>query len=186
MATPGIQAVVMTNVITNQPKYILSEKSLKIDFGDQYYLGLIENTIFPSTIKDSLSILKKSINGFSDETTTIYHHLTPIDPSIASSNDSKYVIHFKYVNDYCNIDEIIEMPLTLHKKDQMDYINERFADMTSHITSLQDLVNKMEKKILRLTEELSESEEEEKAPPPKAQAAETMANSKRRSRVPNA
>lgn len=181
MATSTLPVVIMNDLTANQPKYTLSEKSLKIDFGDQYYLGLIENTIFPSTIKDSLSILKKSINGFSDETTTISHHLTPIDPSIASSNDPKYVIHFKYVNDYCNIDEIIEMPLTLHKKDQMDYINERFADMTSNITSLQDLVNKMEKKILRLTEELSESEEEEKAPPPKAQAP--MTNSKRRSRM---
>lgn len=169
--------------MTSLPKYTLAEKTLKIDYGDQYYLGLIEKTIFPSTIKDSISILKKSINGFTDETTTISHTLTPIDPSLASSNDSKYIIHFKYVNDYCNIIETIEMPLILHKKEQMDYINERFAEMTHEITSLQELVNKMEKKILRLTEDLSESEEEEKAPPPKAQVAETMANSKRRSRA---
>ena len=168
------------------PKYTLSEKTLKIDYGDQYYLGSIEKTIFPSTIKDPISILKKSINGFTDELTTISHHITPIDPSLVSSNDPKYVIHFKYVNDYCNINETIEMPLVLHKKEQMDYINERFADMTTHITSLQELVSKMEKKILCLTEEYLESEEEEKTPPPKAQAAETMANSKRRSRTVNA
>lgn len=166
------------------PKYTLTEKTLKIDYGDQYYLGLIEKTIFPATIKDPVSILKKSISGFTDESTTISHHITPIDPTLVSSNDPKYIIHFKYVNDYCNINETIEMPLVLHKKEQMDYINERFADMTSHITSLQELVGKMEKKILRLTEELSESEEE-KAPPLKAQAAETMANSKRRSRTVN-
>jgi uncharacterized coiled-coil protein SlyX len=165
------------------PKYTLTDKTLKIDYGDQYYLGSIEKTIFPSTIKDPISILNKSINGFTDDSTTISHHITPIDPTLASSNDPKYVIHFKYVNDYCNINETIEMPLVLHKKEQMDYINERFADMTTHITSLQELVSKMEKKILRLTEELSESEEEEKAPPPKAQVAETMANSKRRSRL---
>jgi uncharacterized coiled-coil protein SlyX len=169
--------------MTSLPKYTLAEKTLKIDYGDQYYLGLIEKTIFPSTIKDSISILKKSINGFTDETTTISHTLTPIDPSLASSNDSKYIIHFKYVNDYCNIIETIEMPLILHKKEQMDYINERFAEMTIEISSLHELIGKMEKKILRLTEDLSESEEEEKAPPPKAQVAEAMANSKRRSRA---
>lgn len=166
------------------PKYILADKTLKIDYGDQYYLGSIEKTIFPSTIKDPISILKKSINGFTDESTTISHTITPIDPSLASSNDPKYIIHFKYANDYCNICETIEMPLVLHKKEQMDYINERFAEMTTEITSLHELVGKMEKKILRLTEDLSESEEEEKAPPPKAQQiSETMANSKRRSRT---
>jgi len=170
-------------MVSTQSKYTLTEKTLKIDYGDQYYLGSIEKTIFPATIKDPISILKKSISGFTDESTTISHHITPIDPTLVSSNDPKYIIHFKYVNDYCNINETIEMPLVLHKKEQMDYINERFADMTSHITSLQELVGKMEKKILRLTEELSESdEEEEKAPPPKAQTQETMANSKRRSR----
>jgi uncharacterized coiled-coil protein SlyX len=168
------------------PKYILTEKTLKLDYGDQYYLGSIEKTIFPSTIKDPISILKKSINSFTDETTTISHTITPIDPSLASSNDSKYIIHFKYVNDYCNICETIEMPLVLHKKEQMDYINERFAEMTTEITSLHELVGKMEKKILRLTEDLSESEEE-KAPPPKVQqVSETMANSKRRARTSNA
>jgi hypothetical protein len=171
-------------MVSTQPKYTLTEKTLKIDYGDQYYLGSIEKTIFPTTIKDPVSILKKSISGFTDESTTISHHITPIDPTLVSSNDPKYIIHFKYVNDYCNINETIEMPLLLHKKEQMDYINERFADMTSHITSLQELVGKMEKKILRLTEELSESEEE-KAPPPKAQTQETIANSKRRSRTVN-
>ena len=171
-------------MVSTQPKYTLTEKTLKIDYGDQYYLGSIEKTIFPATIKDPVSILKKSISGFTDESTTISHHITPIDPSLVSSNDPKYIIHFKYVNDYCNINETIEMPLVLHKKEQMDYINERFAEMTSEITSLQELVGKMEKKILRLTEELSESEEE-KAPPPKAQTQETMANSKRRSRTVN-
>jgi hypothetical protein len=171
-------------MVSTQPKYTLTEKTLKIDYGDQYYLGSIEKTIFPGTIKDPVSILKKSISGFTDESTTISHHITPIDPSLVSSNDPKYIIHFKYVNDYCNINETIEMPLVLHKKEQMDYINERFAEMTIEITSLQELVGKMEKKILRLTEELSESEEE-KAPPPKAQTQETMANSKRRSRPVN-
>lgn len=166
------------------PKYILTDKTLKIDYGDQYYLGLIEKTIFPSTIKDSFSILKKSINGFTDEMTTISHTITPIDPSIASSNDPKYIIHFKYVNDYCNVCETIEMPLILHKKEQIDYINERFAEMTNEITSLYDLVNKMEKKILLLTEDFSESEDE-KIPVQKTQIVETNPNAKRRSRTVN-
>ena len=61
------------------PKYILADKTLKIDYGDQYYLGSIEKTIFPSTIKDPISILKKSINGFTDESTTISHTITSFD-----------------------------------------------------------------------------------------------------------
>jgi hypothetical protein len=60
---------------------------LKIDNGDNYYIGQVTKTIFPEIIaNDFEDIIYKSFNDFSDDNTTIKHTIT----------EKEYIIDFKF------------------------------------------------------------------------------------------
>lgn len=127
---------------------------LKFDFVDHYYEGTIVPGLFPPSIIDYISCVRKAIQGI----------ITPIQSISGKFNkganvpilNSTYDITIKFINDFMNSETLIQIPLMYYKKEQIDYINEQFVDIKKKLADYEnenrDLKNSIEKLLKRVKE----------------------------------
>jgi hypothetical protein len=159
--------------------------TLRVDNCDHYYEGKIDLTKFPKELNDPLSIVEKSLVNYSTPNIKITGQFMP---QSANNSKSSYTIKFICMQEFFTTEKEIVVDMAYHKKKEIDYINERFNEMTNEISilkssnnELKSLVDQMEKKLLEWEinddDNASKSSEEKvvtkAAPPPTSAAAAT-------------
>jgi len=175
-----------------QSKPILIKKNdeyfLKIDNGDHYYLGILKQSDFPNDIKNYIEVVEKSLIEYTDS------HEKIISTISNNNDDNKSIL---YLIDY-NISYgsytrsfTVAIKMDYNQKEQMDYINERFALLDTHIKLLNDENSNLKLQIKEIsnqldnfknTDEQSEESSEDEQPIVKQKVVEASV-SKRRNRV---
>ena len=134
---------------------------LKFDFADHYYEGQIVPGLFPPSIIDYISCVKKAIQGIITPIQSINGKFNkganlPLPAVPAPILNSTYDITIKFINDFMNSETLIQIPLMYHKKEQIDYINEQFVDIKKKLADYEnenrDLKNSIEKLLKRVKE----------------------------------
>jgi len=127
---------------------------LRVDSGDHYYEGKIDLTKFPKELNDPISIVEKSLTNYSTPNIKIAGAFTPQN---STTPKSSYVIKFTCIQEFFTTEKEIIIDMIFHKKKEIDYINERFNEMTNEIstlksdnTELRALLNQMETKLLEM------------------------------------
>jgi len=129
-----------------------NNNELKIDNGDHYYIGQVSKTIFPEIIaNDYEDIIEKSLNDFTDETTTIKHTIT----------EKEYIIDFKFVCKPLKISEIIKINITRKDKDFKDYVMERIEKLENENKELKIKLAELATIVLKTQEEDEEEDEDD-------------------------
>jgi len=127
---------------------------LKFDFVDHYYEGQIIVGLFPPSIIDYISCVKKAIQGIITPIQTISGKLNKGVNNILMN--ITYDITIKFINDFMNSETLIQIPLMYYKKEQIDYINEQFVDIKKKLVSYENensnLRNSIEKLLKRVKE----------------------------------
>jgi len=166
--------------------------TLRVDNCDHYYEGKIDLNKFPKELNDPISIVEKSLINYSTPNIKITGQFMP---QSANNPKSSYTIKFICIQEFFTTEKEIIVDMAYHKKKEIDYINERFSEMTNEISilkssnnELKSLIDQMEKKLLEWEindDNVSESSEEKvvtKAAPPQTSAATAGATKNRRSR----
>jgi hypothetical protein len=127
---------------------------LRVDSGDHYYEGKIDLSKFPKELNDPISIVEKSLTNYSTPNIKISGVFTPQN---STTPKSSYVIKFTCIQEFFTTEKEILIDMIFHKKKEIDYINERFNEMTNEIstlksdnTELRALLNQMETKLLEM------------------------------------
>ena len=127
---------------------------LRVDSGDHYYEGKIDLTKFPKELNDPISIVEKSLTSYSTPNIKI---TGTFNPQNSITPKSSYVIKFICIQEFFTTEKEIIIDMIFHKKKEIDYINERFNEMTNEIstlksdnTELRALLNQMETKLLEM------------------------------------
>jgi hypothetical protein len=107
---------------------------LRADMGDNYYEGEIILTDFPKAIPNPISVVEKSLVNYSTPHTTIVHHF------VKSEQEATFTVTFENKSEFSKIYEQINIYMIRIKKEQIDYINEQFAEMRLAIKNLQQEV----------------------------------------------
>jgi hypothetical protein len=128
--------------------------TLRVDSGDHYYEGKVDLTKFPKELNEPLNIVEKSLTNYDTPNIKIKGTFTPISQTTTKST---YTIKFICIQEFFTTEKEIVIDMTHYKKKEIDYINERFNEMTTEIntlkfanTELRSLVDRMETKILEL------------------------------------
>jgi hypothetical protein len=127
---------------------------LRVDSGDHYYEGKIDFNKFPNELNDPISIVEKSLTNYSTPNIKIIGVFTPIN---STTPKSSYVIKFTCIQEFFTTEKEIVIDMIFQTKKEIDYINERFNEMTNEIsilksdnTELRALLNQMETKLLEM------------------------------------
>ncbi len=145
------QEVVPVIVYRNDNPY------LKIDYGDHYYEGLIDKTQFPSSCKDNILIVKKSIEKCETDNQKIIGNFIKPD----STNNGIYRINIDLNYDLYTINNVINIPMNYYKKEQIDYINERFTKLENEIKKLKIENEELRLKLIVFENNFNQVDEEE-------------------------
>ena len=149
---------------------------LRADMGDNYYEGEIILTDFPKAIPNPISVVEKSLVNYSTPNTTIIHHF------VKSEENATFTITFENKSEFSNISEQINISMKRIKKEQIDYINERFTLLQQEITELREIISKM-KVNTNLFPSLDDDESEDEVPvKPTPKAIAQTPDPKRRAR----
>lgn len=130
--------------------------SIKIDNGDHYYLGSVTQEMFPSDLKNYVEVVEKSLLNYSDNCEKIINSITKME-------DGKMFYTINYSITYGSFTRSFEIPILLsyHKKEQMDYINERFGQLETQIKFLTEQNSNLTKSLAEISKQLDESAESE-------------------------
>jgi hypothetical protein len=107
---------------------------LKIDQGDHYYAGIINSAYFPTDLSDYIQLVENAIKGYKTDSETITGEFIKGTDNSTHSYKIDYSIKHGLFNKKFSVD----IPLVKHVKDQMDYVNERFAELNVQIKLLKD------------------------------------------------
>ncbi len=106
---------------------------IKVDMGSYYYEGEIKQTYFPHGFLDVNSIVEKSLENYTSPTTTV---LGVFEKPTNFDMDTHYVISIKIANEFYSEDKEVRIPMRFVKKEQMDYIQEKFEQYDTMIQNL--------------------------------------------------
>jgi hypothetical protein len=127
---------------------------LRVDGGNHYYEGKIDVNIFPKELNDPISIVEKSLTNYSTSNINITGTFIPIS---STTSKSSYVIKFICIQEFFTTEKEIIIDMINYKKKEIDYINERFTEMSNEIntlkssnTELKSLLDRVETKLLEL------------------------------------
>jgi len=128
--------------------------TLRVDSSDHYYEGKIDLAKFPKELNDPISIVERSLTNYSTPNIKITGTFIP---TTLNTPKSSFVIKFICIQEFFTTEKEIIIDMVHHKKKEIDYINERFNEMTNEIntlklnnTDLRSLLDKMETKLLEL------------------------------------
>ncbi len=167
-------------IIMEQSKPILLKKNdeyfLKIDNGDHYYLGIVKQSDFPNDIKNYIEVVEKSLIGFTDSHEKILSSIiTPCD----ENKILKYMIDYNISYGSFTRSFTVEIKMDFNQKEQMDYINERFALLETHIKLINDENSNLKKQIKEISNQLDDLRDSD-------QSSEILSDDDRPSVVPKA
>ncbi len=114
--------------IINKGKLInqYGETHLTFDCGLYYYDSKFTSDIFPQELREKyLDVVSKALLGFTDETTKIsggFEHE-------CFNEDNKFIINVNFSNTFYKFSHKIEIPLTVHQKDKVDYLEEKLEQL---------------------------------------------------------
>jgi len=118
------------------------------DCGEYYYTCNVESTLFPPQISDKyMEILKKSFTGYTDD-------ISVISGSFEHDNytqDNMYHIKVVFKTAFFNFENVIGIPLKVHKKDKVDYLESKIGELKNQ---LKDKVDYFESKVETLNNQL--------------------------------
>jgi len=127
---------------------------LRVDGGNHYYEGKIDVNIFPKELNDPISIVEKSLTNYSTSNINITGTFIPIS---STTSKSSYVIKFICIQEFFTTEKEIIIDMINYKKKEIDYINERFTEMSNEINTLKSsnielksLLDRVETKLLEL------------------------------------
>lgn len=160
------------------------ELTIKIDQGDHYYMGIVKPECFPNDLTDHIQLVENAIKGYKTDSETITGELCKGTDNINKCYRISYSIKYGLFNKKFTVDIL----MTFHKKEQMDYINERFAELDTKVKFLNDENEKLRKEIVDISKRLDDesepySDEEEQPKTKTVQPVVEQATSKRRSRL---
>lgn len=149
---------------------------LRADMGDNYYEGEIILTDFPKAIPNPISVVEKSLVNYSTPNTTIIHHF------VKSEENATFTVTFENKSEFSNIFEQINISMKRIKKEQIDYINERFTLLQQEIAELREIISKM-KVNTNVFPSLDDEDSEDEVPvKPAPKVTPQTADPKRRAR----
>ena len=131
--------------------YEITNNEIKIDNGPTYYLGKIENNDFPEIYKKNyISIVEKALNNYNNTNCSITCFLEKNEYGDDYPEDNYLNISISRKDDI--IGEfitlpLIKIPLKLHKKEKVDYLEEENNKLKKNLLSLTERFNKFEEKI---------------------------------------
>ena len=148
---------------------------LRADMGDNYYEGEIILTDFPKALPNPISVVEKSLVNYSTPHTTIIHHF------VKSEENATFTVTFENKSEFSNIFEQINISMKRIKKEQIDYINERFTLLQQEIAELREIISKM-KVNTNILPSLDDDSEDELPVKPNPKIIPQTADPKRRAR----
>jgi len=149
---------------------------LRADMGDNYYEGEIILTDFPKALPNPISVVEKSLVNYSTPHTTIIHHF------VKSEENATFTVTFENKSEFSNIFEQINISMKRIKKEQIDYINERFTLLQQEIAELREIISKMKVNTNILPSLDDEDSEDEIPVKPAPKVTPQTADPKRRAR----
>ena len=149
---------------------------LRADMGDNYYEGEIILTDFPKALPNPISVVEKSLVNYSTPHTTIIHHF------VKSEENATFTVTFENKSEFSNISEQINISMKRIKKEQIDYINERFTLLQQEIAELREIISKMKVNTNILPSLDDEDSEDEIPVKPAPKVTPQTADPKRRAR----
>ena len=159
------------------------ELTIKIDQGDHYYMGTVKPEYFPNDLTDHIQLVENAIKGYKTDSETITGELCKGTDNTNNSYRINYSIKYGLFNKKFSVDILMKY----YKKEQMDYINERFAELDTKVKFLNEENQKLRDELVNISKRLDDesepySEEEEQ---PKTKSVQPVVEqvSKRRSRV---
>ena len=137
-------------------QYTLKNNIIKIDNGDHYYTGEVNDYMFPEEIRDNyVEIINQSFENFSDDKTSIT--LT----NNFDDDNCQITIEFQYKVKPFSFKRSIVIPVFYHLKDFKDYTNERIEKLENEISSLKELITVLMEEKNNNSNKIDDEEEEE-------------------------
>ena len=111
---------------------------IRIDCGPSYYLGLINPATIPEDFTENYKeIIQKSFSGYSDDSFNISGSFEHEDYSM----NNRFNIKISFKNKFYSFDKNISIPLIIHQKDKVDYLEEKIEFLTKEVNSLKLQLN---------------------------------------------
>jgi hypothetical protein len=117
--------------------FIISKNNisyLKIDMGSYYYETEIYNSIFTSDILNPVDLVKKAIEYYTNESYKITYNFH----TMGENSNGVFEITININNDIIKEKKQFNLPMQFCKKEQIDYINERFSVLEDTISNLKN------------------------------------------------
>jgi hypothetical protein len=110
---------------------------LYIDCDQYYYTGDVNTELFPSEICNNyLEILTKSFTGYIDNTTEIKGYFENGN----LMTDNMYIIDIVFTSTFYKNQKFINIPLTITKKDRIDYLENKIENLTKELSELKEII----------------------------------------------
>jgi hypothetical protein len=186
-----ISIIIMDTI--RKPKIVLkdSQQFIKVDMGDHYYEGVLDKSLFPTTLPDHISIVEKSLVNYSTPVMSITGEFM-IGPNLERiPNDqvtglltgsttgsatgsatgstklvfqtAKYNITVKVTQEFLKFEQIITINMNKIQKEQYDYINERFAELETSVSFLKAENENLRAQIKEILDEREQTESDDES-----------------------
>ena len=175
-------SIIIMDTIRN-PKIVLkdSRQFLKVDMGDHYYEGVLDKSLFPTTLPDHISIVEKSLVNYSTPVMSITGEFMigpnleripndqvtglltgPVIETSKLNQIARYNITVKVTQEFLKFEQVITINMNKIQKEQYDYINERFAELETSVSFLKAENENLRAQIKEIVDEreLTESDDE--------------------------
>ena len=130
---------------------------LTIDCGLTYYSAVVSSDNFSEDFKDNYKeIVFKSLNGYKDETFTIYSSFEHEDYSL----NNRYNIIVSFKNTFYNFTKTFSIPLTVFHKEKVDYLEERVRELEHKNNVFLDRIIVLETLTSKLTDLLQDKDKQ--------------------------
>ena len=132
-----------------------NELIIKIDQGDHYYMGSVKPEYFPDDLTDHVQLVENAIKGYKTDSETITGELCKGIDILNNCYRINYSIKYGLFSKKFSVDIL----MNYYKKEQMDYINERFAELDTKVKFLNDENDKLRKELINISKRLEDESE---------------------------
>lgn len=115
---------------------------IRIDCGPSYYVGTIDIKTIPEDFNENYKeIIQKSFIGYKDESFNINGSFEHEDYSM----NNRYNIKISFKNKFYSFDKNISIPLIIHQKNKVDYLEEKVNSLEVTVKNLIEEMNTLKK-----------------------------------------
>ncbi len=134
------------------------QDTIRIDCGPSYYVGIINLETIPEDFTDNYKeIIQKSFSGYKDDSFHIEGSFEHEDFTM----NNRFNIKISLKNKFYSFDKQISIPLIIHQKNKVDYLEEKLEFLTKEVDSLKLQLNTKVHQEIEEEDSDGESEDEQ-------------------------